>query len=55
MRRPPHGLELKTVFLIIKIHLLCLRGLRTIKKVPCDIKNIDIVTQTTESAMSIET
>ena len=55
MRRPSHGLELKTVFLIIKIHLLCLRGSRTIKKVPCDIKNIDIDTQTTESAMSIET
>ena len=54
MRRPSHGLELKTVFLIIKIHLLSLRGSRTIKKVPCDIKNIDIDTQTTESAMSIE-
>ena len=37
MRRPSHGLELKTVFLITKIHLLSLRGSRTIKKVPCDI------------------
>ena len=56
MRRPSHGLELKTVFLIIKIHLLSLRGPRTIKKVPCDIKNIDIDidTQASESAMSIE-
>ena len=56
MRRPSHGLELKTVFLITKIHLLSLRGSRTIKKVPCDIKNIDIdtQTQTTESTMSIE-
>ena len=41
--------------LSLKIHLLCLRGSRTIKKISCDIKNIDIVTQTTESAMSIET
>ena len=56
MRRPSHGLELKTVFLITKIHILSLRGSRTIKKVPCDIKNIDIdtQTQTTESTMSIE-
>ena len=37
MRRPSHGLELKTVFLITKIHLLSLRGSRTIKKVPCNI------------------
>ena len=56
MRRPSHGLELKTVFLIIKIHLLSLRVSRTIKKVPYNIKNIDIDidTQTIESAMSIE-
>ena len=56
MWRPSHGLELKTVFLITKIHLLSLRGSRTIKKVPYNIKNIDIDidTQTIESAMSIE-
>ena len=42
----------KTFFSSIRCALLCLRGSRTIKRVSCDIKNIDI--QTTESAMSIE-
>ena len=44
----------KTSFSLLRSALLCLRGSRTIKRIPCDIKNIDIDIQTTESAMSIE-
>ena len=42
----------KMSFSLLRSALLCLRGSKTIKRVPCDIKNIDI--QTTERAMSIE-
>ena len=45
----------KTSFSLLRsAALLCLRGSRTFTRIPCDIKNIDIGIQTTESAMSIK-